>query len=101
MIDQREKIENPPKQASQTGPRHEVAPQGDSKLCQYIEQKPMQSVLIGLGVGIGAGLILGSVVRGSARYLTYEEVLTERIGNQVKNSLREIVPASVMKHFRS
>lgn len=101
MIDQLEDVEHRTTQPPQPDSSQNVAEQGKVKLSQYIKEKPVQSVFIGLGVGIGTGLVLGTVLRGSARYLSHDEVLTEKIGNHVKNSLREIAPASLMKHFRS
>jgi hypothetical protein len=72
-----------------------------SQVCQYVEEQPVKSVLIGLGVGIGTGLLLGSMFRGSSRYLTRDQAFMDRVGNSVRDSLSEIVPASLKKHFRS
>jgi hypothetical protein len=101
MIDQLEDVEHRSTQSPQPVSNQDVVKQEKAKLSQYIKEKPAQSVLIGLGVGIGTGLILGTIFRGSSKYLSHDEVLTEKIGNHVKNSLREIAPASLMKHFRS
>ncbi|QDT90237.1 DUF883 C-terminal domain-containing protein [Gimesia algae] len=72
-----------------------------SQVSHYVEEEPVKSVLISLGVGIGAGLLLGSMFRGSSRYFTRDEAFMDRVGNSVRDSLSEIVPASLRKHFRS
>lgn len=79
----------------------ETATAKSAQLCQYVEEEPVKSVLIGLGVGIGAGLILGSMFRGSSRYFTRDQAFMDRVGSSVRESLSEIVPASLKKHFRS
>lgn len=68
---------------------------------QYVKEEPVKSVLIGLGAGIGAGLLLGALFRESTRYLYHEPGLAERVGNQVKDSLSEIFPGSLGSRFRS
>ncbi|QDU49229.1 hypothetical protein Pan110_15480 [Gimesia panareensis] len=79
----------------------EVEQETTPGVCQYMEEQPVKSVLIGLGVGIGAGLLLGTIFRGSSRYLSHESGIADRVGNQVKESLSEIVPDSLRKHFKA
>lgn len=101
MIHQFVDLEDRATQASQDASGKANLQSASSKLRQYAEQKPMKSILIGLGIGVGTGIVLGSILRGSATYLTHDEALIERIGNNVKNSLAEIVPSSLTKHFRA
>lgn len=72
-----------------------------SQIHDYIQRNPTSAVLIGLGVGFGTGVVLASLLQGSTRYFSQEESLAHRIGNQVKDSLDEMLPASLMKRFRS
>ena len=101
MTDQLENDTNCETQASSTESNPGLEQSGSEKLCHYIKEEPLKSVMIGLGLGIGTGVVLGSLFRGSARYLTHDQALTERIGNQVRNSLMDVVPASLRKHLRS
>lgn len=77
--------------------RQETAP----RLSHYFEEQPVKSVLIGLGVGIGTGLLLGTLLRETTKKMSQETVFRERMGNQLKDSLSEIVPGSLKKHFNS
>ena len=79
----------------------EVEQESSPGMCQYLEEQPVKSVLIGLGAGIGAGLLLGALFRESNRYLYHDPGIAERVGNQVKDSLSEIFPSSLKSHFRS
>ena len=72
-----------------------------SQVCDYVEEQPVKSVMISLGVGIGAGLLLGSMFRSSTRYFSRDQAFMDRVGNSVRESLSEIVPDSLKKHFRS
>ncbi|QDU09822.1 hypothetical protein [Gimesia aquarii] len=101
MIDQIEDVEDRAAQLPLYASGSQNFQTASSKLYQYAEQKPMKSVLIGLGVGVGAGIILGSIFRGSAKYLSQNDALIERIGNNVKAALSEVAPSSLTKHFRS
>lgn len=66
-----------------------------------ITRNPKTSVLIGLGVGFGAGILLASVLRESSRHLSREDSIAERLGNQVMDSLSDVLPSSWMKSLRS
>lgn len=102
MIDQQQTMERPAvEQQSQPCSAEEAMQESKAKVRKFIQEKPAKSIMIGLGVGIGAGLLFGTALRSSRRYFSHEELLSEKIGNQVKNSLSEIVPASLKKHFRS
>ncbi len=72
-----------------------------SRMCGYIENNPKSSLLIGLGVGFGAGLVLASLVGSSTDYFSRSESFAERIGNKVADSVRGAVPHSWKNHFRS
>jgi hypothetical protein len=98
MIDQHGDLE---RQATQRARNvtDETQQEALPQMCKYVEEQPVKSVLIGLGVGIGAGLLAGTLLRGSSRYLSQESGIAERVGNQVKDSLSEILPDSLRKHF--
>jgi hypothetical protein len=101
MIHQLEDVESRVSQTSQPGSQGEGDQTLSVKFCRYVEEKPTSSVLIGLGIGLGTGVILGSLLRGSSRYFAHNEAFIERIGNNVKDSLAEMIPSSFKKHFRS
>jgi len=101
MIHQREDVINRVARTSQPVPDCGAEQNLSAKFCHYVEERPAASVLIGLGVGLGTGVILGSLLRGSSRYFTPDEAFVERIGKNVKDSLAEIIPSSFKKHFRS
>jgi hypothetical protein len=90
MIHQLEDVESRVSQTSQPGSQGEGDQTLSVKFCRYVEEKPTSSVLIGLGIGLG-----------SSRYFAHNEAFIERIGNNVKDSLAEMIPSSFKKHFRS
>ena len=69
------------------------------RICQYIQEHPTRSVLIGLGVGLGIGLIASGLMN-AAGHLSHEDSFAERVGNKVKESLADVVPASWRSHLR-
>ena len=72
-----------------------------SQVCHYVDEQPVKATLISLGVGIGAGLLLGSMFRGSVKHFSRDQAFMDRVGCSIRESLSEIVPASMKKHFRS
>lgn len=71
------------------------------QVCHYIEENPTSSVLIGLGVGFGAGLALGGLLRGSAQYFKPDPSFAERLSQQMADSLAEVLPKNWRNSFRS
>lgn len=72
-----------------------------TRVMEYIEEKPAKSILVGLGVGIGAGLLVGSILRSSGIPLSRDTDLMEKIGKNVKDSVSELLPASLLDKFKS
>jgi|GEM_PF-5056610 len=77
----------------------DVQQKASRQISQYVESQPVKSVLIGLGAGIGAGLVLGACLRESSSLISQQKSLRDQIGHQVKDSLSEILPDSLKKHF--
>lgn len=71
------------------------------QVCHYIEENPASSVLIGLGVGFGAGVALGALLRGSTGYFQPDRSFTERLGHQVAESLSGVLPKGWRNSFRT
>jgi len=71
------------------------------QMCEYIEDNPKSAVLIGLGLGFGAGLVLASFLSGSTDYFSRDDSFAERIGNKVADSLGDMIPSSWKNRLRS
>lgn len=63
----------------------------------YVASNPKAAVLLGLGVGFGAGIALASLFRETSR----DNSLAERLGNQVMDSLGDVMPDSWKSYIRS
>jgi len=74
-----------------------------SQCCDYIEENPSTAVLIGFGLGIGAGVLLSVLLSGSSEDSYYDraESFASRIGNQVKESLQDVIPSSWKSRLHS
>ena len=94
MIQYRSDIEHAPQQRFGESSSTE-------QVCHYIEDNPTSSILLGLGMGFGAGLALGCMLRNSRSYFTPDESFAERIGHQVADSLSSALPKGWKSHFRS
>ncbi len=68
---------------------------------RWIERHPAASVLIGLGVGFGAGLWLSCAMRNSSFDLSAEDSFAQKLGHRVVDSFREIVPPSWRDRFQA
>jgi hypothetical protein len=74
-----------------------------SQCCEYIEDNPSTAVLIGFGLGLGAGVLLSVLLSGSSEDSYYEraESYAQKIGNQVRESLQDIIPSSWKNRLHS
>ncbi|QDU80023.1 hypothetical protein Pla110_17450 [Polystyrenella longa] len=71
-----------------------------AKVKQYIDENPSQSILIGLGVGIGAGLLLGAALQRSSSLMpSHDRGFSEKISANIKSTLAETLPDFMKKHF--
>ncbi len=87
----------PSQGACEEGPCH-------SGLEGLIEQHPAASVLIGFGLGVGAGVLLSCTMKNPSQLLPNKESFAEQLGHRVMDSLRDlrgIVPSSWTDHFAS
>jgi hypothetical protein len=67
---------------------------GDSK--EFVGDHAMPSALIAFGIGVGAGLVVASLLADSlpARHST----MTQRLGQQMLEAMGRVLPDSFMKH---
>jgi hypothetical protein len=80
----------------------QAAPNWSSQCCQYIEDNPATSVLIGFGLGVGAGVLLSVLMQGSSdSYADRAESFAHRIGHQVRESLEDMIPKSWKNRLHS
>ncbi|HUG70133.1 MAG TPA: hypothetical protein VMM76_20455 [Pirellulaceae bacterium] len=66
----------------------------DSK--DFVGEHAMPSALIAFGIGVGAGLMVASLLADSlpARHTS----MTQRLGQQMLDAMGSVVPQSFMKH---
>lgn len=78
------------------------SPTWSSQCTQYIEDNPATAVLVGFGLGVGAGVLLSVLLQGSSdSYLDRADSFAHRIGNQVRDSLKDIIPSSWKNRLHS
>jgi hypothetical protein len=78
------------------------APTLSSQCCQYVEENPTTAVLIGFGLGVGAGVLLSTLMQGSSEsYLDRADSFAHRIGHQVRESLEDMIPKSWKNRLHS
>ena len=88
---------NPTREFPQpTSARHYSSSSG---LEGWIERHPRSSVLIGLGVGLGAGICLSCAIRSSSIDLSADDSFAQKLGHRVMDAFREAVPPSWREHF--
>jgi len=98
MIQNRTRMEDQPRQSS----AGKSSPTWSSQCCQYIEDNPTTAVLVGFGLGVGAGVLLSCLMQGSSdSYYDRAESYAQRIGNQVRESLNDMIPSSWKKRLHS
>lgn len=97
MIQSRTRTEGSPQQSAQGSMAG-----WSSQCCEYIEENPSTAMLIGFGVGVGAGLLLAMMMQGSSdSYLDRTESFAHRIGNQVRDSIQDMIPTSWKNRLHS
>ena len=68
-------------------------------VCNY----PMSSVLVVFGIGLGAGVALGSLLSGSVTsrptLVRRTEQAAEQLGRQMLDAVAGVLPASLAKHL--
>lgn len=97
MIQNRTRVEDRPKQSAD-----KPATTWSSQCCQYIEENPSTAVLIGFGLGMGAGVLLSVLMQGSSdSYLDRAGSFAHRIGNQVGESFQDMIPSSWKNRLHS
>ena len=74
-----------------------------SQCSEYIEENHSSAVLIGFGLGVGAGVLLSVLLSGSSEDSYYDraESFAQRIGNQVRESLHDVIPRSWKNRLHS
>jgi len=98
MIQSRTRMEDQPGYSS----AGQTASAWSSQCSQYIEENPSTAVLIGFGLGVGAGVLLSCLLQGSSdSYADRAESFAHRVGNQVRESLQDIIPSSWKNRLHS
>lgn len=83
----------------------------NSRLAQFaaeprhmVEEYPLSSTLVVFGVGLGAGLLLSSLladpVNSAMHYMSHQETTTERMRRQLMDAFHGVLPA-VMERFNA
>ena len=67
---------------------------------EMVEQKPVSSVLLCFGVGLGVGLAIGTTLVASMQQETKTRT-AERMGHQFMDMLNRAVPDSLSSRFSS
>jgi hypothetical protein len=84
-----------------TSKKNAVSSQG--KPSGLISDYPISSVLIVFGIGLGAGVALGSLLSGSVTseptFGRRTELAAEHLGRQVRDAIAAVLPTSVAKHI--
>lgn len=68
---------------------------------ECVEDYPKGAVLLGFGLGFGAGLALASLLCSSTDYFSREESFAERISHKVADSLGDVLPKSWKNRLQS
>lgn len=88
-------------QKEMSTPRNATCAQGKPSgvVCNY----PMSSVLIVFGIGVGAGVALGSLLSGPVTSPPTlgrrTELAAEQLGRQMLDAISGVLPASLAKHI--
>jgi hypothetical protein len=97
MIQNRTRMEDQPRQSASG----KSSPTWSSQCCEYVEENPATAVLVGFGLGVGAGLLLSCLFGSSDSYADRAESFAQRIGHQVKDSLDDMIPKSWKNRLHS
>ena len=68
-----------------------------SRMNECVQDNPTTALMVGFGVGFGAGLLLTLAFQESSRYFQRGESYAsyaERLGQRVMDSLKDAVPSS-------
>jgi hypothetical protein len=68
---------------------------------QLVHEYPLSSTLVVFGVGLGAGLLLSSILAEPVRLMSHHETSSERMQRQMMEALKGILPASLMQRCSS
>ena len=70
-----------------------------ANLKDYIEEKPASAILIGFGVGIGAGLLAGAILQKATPSMAQQTDISEKLTDSIKKAVTETVPDFFKKHL--
>ncbi len=82
-------------------PRNTACDQGNPAglVCSY----PMSSVLVVFGIGLGAGVVVGSLLSGPVTSRPTlgrrTELAAEQLGRKMLDAIAGVLPASLAKHI--
>jgi hypothetical protein len=65
---------------------------------QLVHEYPLSSTLVVFGVGLGAGLLLSSILAEPVRHMTHHETTSERMQRQMLDALRNVLPAALQRY---
>jgi len=65
---------------------------------QLVHEYPLSSTLVVFGVGLGAGLLLSSILAEPVRQMTHHETSSERVRRQVMDALHSVLPAALQRY---
>jgi hypothetical protein len=68
---------------------------------QIVEQHPMSTALMAFGIGIGVGVVLGSMLTTPDEPPTFgqrAEHAAEKLGRQVIDAITGVLPQSIARH---
>ncbi|MAT14804.1 MAG: hypothetical protein CMJ46_05985 [Planctomyces sp.] len=107
-------VENMRAEKTQPLPQHYLGEEQPGAMCQarsqakaYVEQNPGRAILIGLGAGIGAGLLIGAALqRSSESYAPQgrlsalrDRAFNDKLTASIKTTLSETIPSFMKKHM--
>jgi len=62
---------------------------------QLVHEYPLSSTLVVFGVGLGAGLLLSSLLAEPVRLMSHQETTSERMRRQMMDTLNGILPGGL------
>ncbi len=65
---------------------------------ELVHEYPLSSTLVVFGVGLGAGLLLSSILAEPVRAMTHHETTSERMQRQMMEALRSAIPAALQRY---
>jgi hypothetical protein len=70
-----------------------------SAMQSYVEHNPLPAALMAFGLGFGLGAWLGAQLVPGALFREPEPTFAERVGRQVLETLRDVLPESVLSRM--